>query len=78
MPQYIYKSFEIVYEVQQLNANEYEGRGTLSYKNERASPLLPQQFRTICQTAAGAEKKIKKLMEDYIDFEWDEFIEMHE
>lgn len=74
--QYNYKGFVVTYEIkasEQAN-NMYRADGQVeSAKNKNK---ILQKFHTEHPTKEGAKKEIKKLLEDYIDFEWQEFYEM--
>ncbi len=38
---------------------------------------MPRKFHTEFTTKSGVRDSIKKLMENYIDFEWQEYYEIH-
>ncbi|KTD15983.1 Uncharacterised protein [Legionella lansingensis] len=79
MTQYVYKGFKVTYNV--ISSSEdpklYKADGYVVRSTARGgSP--PQKFHTEYPTKKGAQNEIKKLLEDYIDFEWEEFYEMHQ
>ncbi|MDI9819031.1 MULTISPECIES: hypothetical protein [unclassified Legionella] len=55
-------------------ARLYKADGSVVARESKHSSL--QKFHTEHPTKEGAKNEIKKLLEDYIDFEWQEFYEM--
>lgn len=79
MPEYVYKGFKIHYEiksVQQSDENLYEAYGYVVNDMEGHALLSSQKFHTVFPTKVGVQHQIKKIIEDYIDFEWREFLEL--
>ena len=73
MSQYDYKEFKVIYDIsysKQLNL--YEAHGSV-HLNKKNIPAFSQEFSTEDSSPLGAEKGIKRLMEQYIDFEWVQF-----
>ncbi len=76
MTEYIYKGFKIKYVIEQLDADTYKATGSvLSYVKEQG-PHLSQQFQTEGASKNYVQQEIKKIMNEYIDFEWKQFNEM--
>ncbi|WP_133127633.1 hypothetical protein [Legionella nagasakiensis] len=80
MTEYIYRGFKISYkiittEIEQ-NLNLYKADGTVTYLLSRPKSFLPVKFHTEYDTYAGAEHEIKKLLENYVDFELKNFYDM--
>ncbi|CEK12053.1 hypothetical protein [Legionella hackeliae] len=78
MNQYTYKGFKVIYQVDSSDAapNLYKADGYVVRATDNRNSTSPQKFHTEYPTKKGAETEIKKLLEDYIDFEWQEFYEM--
>lgn len=78
MNQYDYKGFKVNYRVDLSDAvpHLYKADGYVIRAAENKNSNSPQKFHTEHPTKQGAEIEIKKLLEDYIDFEWQEFYEM--
>nr|HAT8714213.1 hypothetical protein [Legionella jordanis] len=78
MTQYVYKGFKICYSIQPSseNLNLYKADGYAIRPTQKETSTAPQKFHTEHPTKEGAKNEIKKLLEDYIDFEWQEFHEM--
>lgn len=79
MTQYTYKGFQVTYQVKSsdIDPNLYKADGYVVRATEFQNRLAQQKFHTEHPTKKGAQHEIKKLLEDYIDFEWQEFYEMH-
>ena len=74
MNNYYYRQFDVLYETK-LNDNKlYTAHGyAVCLINER-KPSLAHEFSTDAPTQEDAENQIKKLINDYIDFEWQQAI----
>ena len=76
--QYNYNGFQISYKIDPPNSEIalYRANGFLncSLSNHNSGPCM--QFHTEHKTLDGAECGIKKLLENYVDFEWKNFNEM--
>ncbi|KTC76935.1 hypothetical protein [Legionella brunensis] len=77
MIEYTYKGFRVTYQIESSAAapNLYKADGYVTRATEIKNHS-PQKFHTEHPTKKGAQIEIKKLLEDYIDFEWQEFYEM--
>lgn len=75
MIEYIYRGFKISYNViaDATQQNFYQAGGSAVYLMNSPKNLLPQKFHTEYNTYAGAEYEIKKLLENYVDFELKNF-----
>jgi hypothetical protein len=77
MTQYVYRGFKLSYHVEPAgessNLYKADGHAVRPAKRNRTSP---QKFHTEHPTKKGAENEIKRLLEEYIDFEWHEFRQM--
>ncbi|MGQ3888714.1 hypothetical protein ACQUW5_06730 [Legionella sp. CNM-1927-20] len=79
MPEYIYKGFKVVYNIDTDESNNklYKADGYVQCLLDKNNHP-PQKFHTEYSTLAGVQEEIKKMLEDYIDFEWNEFNKMHD
>jgi hypothetical protein len=75
MIEYVYREFKIQYDIklEKNYINLYKAQGYAQcLKNKRNSdPKI--NFTTEFPTLKGAQEEIKKIIQDYIDFEWDQF-----
>ena len=78
MAEYLYKGFKIFYEVAPYAKNLYQAQGEVKCSVKHATPALSKKFHTEGSTGESALSEIKKLMERYIDFEWQQFHRMSE
>ena len=79
MVEYSYRGFNITYEVDSTDNKEnklYRANGK-AVRSEEDKTSAAKKFHTEHPTESGAKKAIKKLIEDYVDFEWKEYYEMH-
>jgi hypothetical protein len=78
MAEYIYKGFKIFYDInpQKTEDDLYQASGYVLCNIDKAAPSPTQKFRTEYPTQQGVKIQIKKIIEEYIDFEWEEFLEM--
>ena len=76
--EYIYKGFKISYQIltSELEKNTYRADGSLNYLLTVPKSFTPKKFHTEYNTHAGAEHEIKKLLENYVDFELKSFYDM--
>lgn len=79
MTVYNYKKFKIHYNIQgdKTKKNLYTADGYVLCSPDQEDTDLKQCFHTEYTTREGVQKEIKRLIENYIDFEWKEFYEMH-
>jgi len=80
MPDYTYKRFKIHYDIEtsEVGKNLFEAGGCIVEDLNGIAPSPPINFHTSYPSRDGAEEQIKKIIEDYIDFEWGAFIGMRE
>ncbi len=73
--EYLYKGFRLVYTIQKTKSstNLYKANGHAICSLTQEERVLLNKFHTEHPTKSGAENEIKKLLENYIDFEWQEF-----
>ena len=78
MIEYIYKGFKISYKIMaaEFEKNTYKADGSLTYLLNIPKSFTPKHFHTEYDTHAGAEHEIKKLLENYVDFELKNFYDM--
>lgn len=79
MTEYDYKNFKIHYNIcsDKSKKNLYIADGYISNPSEHTDSASAKRFHTEYTTKTGVQSEIKKLIENYIDFEWKEFYEMH-
>lgn len=78
MTEYIYRGFKISYKIVPTDADKslYKADGTVIYLLNHPRSFVPVKFHTEYETYAGAEYEIKKMLENYVDFELKSFYEM--
>lgn len=76
MHEYTYKGCIVKYEVTALPPLGFQGTGYVQKQN--APNVSLKDFQTEASSAREAEQQIKKLIEDYIDFEFDQFMDNHD
>lgn len=78
MSEYIYKGFKIHYVVSPVKHELllYKADGHIECIFDDINKASPCKFHTESSSLENAEKEIRKLAEDYIDFEWKEFKKM--
>ena len=78
MIEYIYKGFKISYKIvpSDVEKNTYKADGSVSYLLNMPKTFTPKKFHTEYDTHAGAEHEIKKLLENYVNFELKNFYNM--
>lgn len=79
MTEYEYRKFKIHYNIKtdKTKRNLYAADGYISNPANANSSISERKFHTEYTTKAGVKNEIKKLIENYIDFEWQEFYEIH-
>ncbi len=75
MPKYIYREFKVFYEITPRKNSHglYKASGytkCLINMNKKNQVI---DFSTEFHTISGAKQEIKKIIEHYIDFEWEQF-----
>jgi len=77
MIEYIYKGFKISYNVTPTNLEKktFNANGSATYLLN-APKFAQQKFHTEDNTQDGAEHEIKKLLENYVNFELKNFYDM--
>lgn len=75
MPDYTYREFKVHYEIKPSeNLPElYSASGYIECLSKAQSTHEKIDFSTEHADLSGARKEIKKMIEQYIDFEWDQF-----
>lgn len=84
--EYIYKGFKLSYQVSQLNSSAspdesilYEAHGNAVYLLSTPKKWFSQtHFHTDKESHHAAEHEIKRLLENYVDFELKNFYAMQE
>lgn len=76
---YNYKNFQIYYhiELDKRSTRLYTADGYIVNSLDKKNPMLARRFHTEHSSKRGAVTEIKRLIENYIDFEWEEFYEVH-
>lgn len=77
MTEYIYKGFQIHYIMKHLKKqnDSYRATGSVFCYINGNGPALTQKFQTEGSSKDYVENEIKKIINNYIDFEWDQFVE---
>ena len=71
MNKYVYKQFEVIYEIKINPQNTlYEAHAYAICLANKQNPLMAHEFSTEAKTWDEAETELKKLVNNYIDFEW--------
>lgn len=77
MTEYTSKGFKVCYDIKPAESNLYRADGKVFFYNKDSrDPSLLQKFHTEHPTKIGAKTEIKRLIDDYIDFEWKKYLEM--
>ena len=78
MIEYLYKGFKLSYKITatDLEKNTFKADGSLTYLLNVPPTFMPKQFHTEYETRMGAEHEIKKLLENYVNFELKNFYDM--
>jgi hypothetical protein len=70
---FYFKGFELSYVITySTQFNYYEARGEVN-RIEKGEITFSREFRTEVFTYQGAEEEIKKLMKEFVEFEWQQF-----
>lgn len=79
MKEYTSKGFKVCYDIKPVESNLYRADGEVFfYDNDLEEPSLLQKFYTEHPTKGGAKTEIKRLIDEYIDFEWKKYLQMKE
>ncbi|BCA94564.1 hypothetical protein TUM19329_09250 [Legionella antarctica] len=75
MKEYTYREFKINYDIkpEKNYLNLYKAYGYAECLRNKQSNNPKINFATEFPTMDGAQEEIKKIIKDYIDFEWDQF-----
>jgi len=75
MPTYFYKQFEVNYTINKCEnpMNGYSSEANIKCNLDWSHSLQIPKFQTTDYTKKGVEQEIKRLVNRYIDFEWQEF-----
>lgn len=78
MIEYIYRGFKLSYKIEhpKQEKNSYTAAGFATYLLNVPKSFVPAKFHTEYDTHTSAEHEIKKLLENYVDFELKSFYEM--
>ena len=78
MIEYIYRGFKISYKIDPVTQEEhlYKAAGHATYLLNIPKFVSPARFHTEYDTHAGTEHEIRKLLENYVDFELKSFYDM--
>jgi len=79
MIEYNYKNFKIRYciELDDKLTNLYTADAYIINYLDKANPTLSRRFHTEHTSESGVTAEIRKLIKNYIDFEWQEFYQIH-
>lgn len=79
MAEYIYKGFKVHYEIEKIKVagGLFQAQGYVICDSDTDGPTLTQKFQTESSLKADAESEIKKIINRYIDFEWEQYLKMH-
>lgn len=79
MVEYLYKGFKVSYNIKPIKNQTklYEAEGYVARLAD-PEPVQRKRFHTESTSMQGVTAEIKKLLENYIDFEWREFHEIHD
>ncbi|KTC88138.1 MULTISPECIES: hypothetical protein [Legionella] len=79
MIEYNYKNFKIYYDIEldKKSTKLYTADGYIFTSVDKKNPVLARRFHTEHTSKRGVTTAIKRLIENYIDFEWEEFYEVH-
>ena len=78
MTEYIYRGFKLSYSIAtpDIEKTVYKADGAVTYLLTKPKSFTPVKFHTEYDTHSGAEHEIKKMLENYVDFELKSFYEM--
>lgn len=75
MSAYMYRNFKVVYKVYPQDAHHlYKADGLAICLESEEFPYPQTEFSTEYPTYEGAQTEIKKIIEEYIDFEWSQSV----
>ena len=82
MIDYVYRGFKIQYNIDAFKQEMglYKANGFVAGPDDKkqTTATAVKKFHTESPSMADAESQIKKLIEEYIDFEWSAFKKMQE
>jgi len=80
MTEYVYRGFKVSYNVEAIkNSGQlYRADAYALCIMDNKKTVLPKKFHTEYSSLTGVQAEIKKMVEDYIDFEWKEYEKMHD
>ncbi len=82
MTEYAYKGFQVRYDIKpsERSPGLYRADGLVlcSINNKDNTPQLSEEFHTEFVSEEGAQHEIKRLIENYIDYEWSQFYAMQD
>lgn len=75
MREYVYREFKIAYEIkpEKNYINLYKAYGYAECLRNKQKSTTKINFTTEFPTKEGVQEEIKKIIQDYIDFQWDQF-----
>lgn len=76
MQEYSYKGFKIEYEIKENDPDSFQASARVVCYADNQNQIISQQFQTSSDSEVRAQKEIKRLVKNYIDFEWKEFLKM--
>lgn len=78
MIEYIYRGFKLSYKIELAKHDKtgYTAAGFATYLLNVPKSFVPAKFHTEYDTHTSAEHEIKKMLENYVDFELKNFYEM--
>jgi hypothetical protein len=77
LPEYIYKGFKVHFAIKQnTKTHSFCATGSVVCHTEGLGPDLTQKFQTEGPSKTYVQQELKKIINDYIEFEWKQFIEM--
>jgi hypothetical protein len=73
MAKYMYRGFEVFYRIDE-SKNDKNLFGSYGYVRKPGSSEYPlAKFHTDCPSKVEVQAEIKRLIENYVDFEWRQF-----
>lgn len=78
MGEYVYKGFKVHYDIKKskLENGLYRANAYVVCYIHPEGPDLTQKFQTEAPTKTNVRHEIKKNINKYIDFEWEQFLKM--
>lgn len=79
MAEYLYKGFKVSYNIKPIKNQTklYEAEGYVACCTQ-TDISCKKRFHTESTSMQSVASEIKKLLENYIDFEWQKFHEIHD